>query len=587
MKLGARGKLFLASLALLVLSVSAAELYLLPTIEHNLTQRIRQDLHVRLQLVAERAAAQQQARNGETNWDTLADRLGAIAQARVTFIDAQGLVLGDSEVAARDLATLENHRTRPEIAAAFAGQTTDNIRYSATTHKRMLYAATQVAGDPKMVARVSLPLSWVDGAKARMRALLLGGALVALLAAILFSSMAAVVMSRGLRSLTAVARRMASGELEARTRLESTDEIGELGRTLDHLAANLSNSVRELRDDRDLLGRILESMREGVLVMDGEHRILLANPSLREMLLLNSDVVGRSTIEVIRNAELQSIVANALVGKEPMLGEIEVSGLKPRRLMVHAARLSGEPRALLLVLFDVTEMRRLEIVRRDFVTNVSHELRTPIASVRSAAETLRMAMDRDPKAASEFVGIIERNGRRLGELVDDLLDLSKIEAKEYRLNLESFDLATLCEKSVAPFAERAASRRIQLAVDIPPECPQASADKSAFDRILTNLVDNAIKYCPDGASISVSAREAATKIHVLVTDSGPGIDAKHLPRLFERFYRVDPGRSRDLGGTGLGLSIVKHLVEAMGGEVSVESTLGKGSTFAFTLPRAG
>jgi two-component system phosphate regulon sensor histidine kinase PhoR len=253
--------------------------------------------------------------------------------------------------------------------------------------------------------------------------------------------------------------------------------------------------------------------------------------------------------------------------------------------MVHASRLSGEPRALVLVLFDVTEMRRLETIRRDFVANVSHELRTPIASVSSAAETLRMAMERDPKAATQFIDIIERNGRRLGDLVDDLLDLSKVEAKEFRLKPEAIDLAEMCEKTVAPFAERASSRHIRLAVDIPNTFPQASGDKSAFDRILTNLVDNALKYSPDGASVTISAREAGPKLQIVVSDTGPGIDQKHLPRLFERFYRVDPGRSRDMGGTGLGLSIVKHLVEAMEGEVSVESSLGKGSTFAFTLPR--
>jgi len=320
-------------------------------------------------------------------------------------------------------------------------------------------------------------------------------------------------------------------------------------------------------------------------VMDGEHRILLANPSLREMLLLDSDVTGRSTIEVIRNAELQSIVQKALVASEPLAGEIEVGGLKPRRLLVYASRLSGEPRALLLVLFDVTEMRRLETVRRDFVANVSHELRTPVASVRSAAETLRMALDHDPKAATQFIDIIERNGRRLGELINDLLDLSRIEANEYRLKLEDTGLGQLCEKTVATFAVRASSRNMRLTVDIPDGLPPAVVDASAFDRILTNLIDNALKYCPDGASISVGARELATKIQVSVSDSGAGIDAKHLPRLFERFYRVDNGRSRDMGGTGLGLSIVKHLVEAMGGEVSVESLPGKGATFAFTLSR--
>jgi two-component system, OmpR family, phosphate regulon sensor histidine kinase PhoR len=586
MQIGARGKLFLVTLALLVVSLIAAEIYLLPAVEHDLTERIRQDLYVRLHLAAERASTYAQPEDAAIDWDVLADRLGSIAQARVTFILEDGRVVGDSEVPAQDLGTLENHRERPEVAAAFDGRTTDNIRYSATTRKRMLYAATRVPGNSKMVARVSLPLAWVDQAKSKTRTLLLGGALVAMLAAVVLSSAAAVILSRGLRGLTAVARRMAGGELDARSRLESADEIGELGRTLDHLAANLSRSVRELRDDRDLLGRILESMREGVLVMDGEHRILLANPSLREMLLLDSDVTGRSTIEVIRNAELQSIVEKAMAAKDPMLGEIEVGGIKPRRLLVHASRLSGEPRALVLVLFDVTEMRRLETVRRDFVANVSHELRTPVASVRSAAETLRMAIANDPKAATQFLDIIERNGRRLGELINDLLDLSRIEAKEYRLKVETSDLRQLCEKTVSVFAERASSRNMRLAVEIPNGFPPAAVDVSAFDRILTNLVDNALKYCPDGASVSVSAREAGTKLQVVVSDSGPGIDAKHLPRLFERFYRVDNGRSRDMGGTGLGLSIVKHLVEAMGGEVSVESLPGRGATFAFTLSRA-
>jgi two-component system phosphate regulon sensor histidine kinase PhoR len=446
MRIGARGKLFLVTLALLVVSVATAEIYLLPSIERDLTGRIREDLNVRLHLVAERAATYARSPDVASDWDRLADKLGEIAQARVTFIQEDGSVVGDSDVSAQRLGALENHRERPEVAAAFDGHTTDNIRYSATTHQRMLYAATKVPGDSKMVARVSLPLAWVDQAKSRTRTMLLGGALVALLAAVLMASAAAVLLSRGLRDLTAIARRMAGGDLEARSRLESADEIGELGRTLDHLAANLSRSVRELRDDRDLLGRILQSMREGVLVMDGEHRILLANPSLREMLLLDSDVTGRSTIEVIRNAELQSIVEKALVASDPLSGEIEVGGLKPRRLLVYAARLSGEPRALVLVLFDVTEMRRLEIVRRDFVANVSHELRTPVASVRSAAETLRMAMDHDPTAAIQFIDIIERNGRRLGELINDLLDLSRIEAKEYRLKVEPTPLRQLSEK---------------------------------------------------------------------------------------------------------------------------------------------
>lgn len=584
MRIGVRGKLFLISLVLLSASVAASELYLVPAVEQDLTDRIEQDLRVRLNLVAERAATYASPEAQGPDWDALADALGPAAQARVTFIRADGTVVGDSEVGREDLSRLENHRERPEVAAAFAGHFSDDIRYSATIQKRMLYAAMPVPGDSHMVARLSLPLAWVDGAKARIRSLVLGGAVVALVGALFASLLAAELMSRRLRALTAVARRMANGDLEARNRLEATDEIGELGGTLDHLANNLSRSLDDLRADRDLLGRILESMREGVLVMDVEHRILLANPCLREMLLLDSDVVGRSTIEVIRNADLQKIVEKALAAEQPATGEIEIGGLKPRRLLVQAARLGGEPRALLLVLFDVTEMRRLETIRRDFVANVSHELRTPVASVRSAAETVRIAMVNDPKAADQFLDIIERNARRLGELIADLLDLSRLEAKEFRLDLEAIDLPGLVDKSIAPFAERSATRRIKVVVDISRDCPAPLADKHGFDRVLSNLVDNALKYCPEGSTVTVSARPLDGKVLVAVSDNGPGIEARHLPRLFERFYRVDPGRGRDMGGTGLGLSIVKHLVEAMKGEVSVESTAGQGASFRFSLP---
>jgi two-component system, OmpR family, phosphate regulon sensor histidine kinase PhoR len=200
---------------------------------------------------------------------------------------------------------------------------------------------------------------------------------------------------------------------------------------------------------------------------------------------------------------------------------------------------------------------------------------------------LRMAMEHDPKEAAQFIDIIERNGKRLGELVSDLLDVSRIEAKEYRLTIESLDLASLAEKTLAAFAERASVRGMKLEMMIPRDLTHAAGDPNAVERVLTNLVDNALKYCQAGATITVGALEAGGKLRVQVTDTGPGIDAKHLPRLFERFYRVDPGRSRDMGGTGLGLSIVKHLVEAMGGEASVESEPGKGATFAFSLPRSG
>ncbi len=587
MKLGIRAKLFTVSLALIVVSLAAGELYLRPAIEDDLLARIRADLSARLALVAEQARVL--AATGDTTnaaWDALADRLGPLAHARVTFIDGQGVVKGDSELSGEALDRVENHRSRPEIKAALQGRSTDEVRFSATLRQRLLYAATPVTGQSNMVARLSVPLADVDREVARLRAILVVGGLVALLAAVLLASGAVVLLSRALRRVTVIARRMSAGDLDLRSRLDTRDEVGELGRALDHLAENLSRSLRELRDDRDLLGRILEAMREGVLVLDSERRILRFNGSLREMLLLDTDAVGRPAIEVVRNAELQILVDAAIAGQEPVTGEIEVAGLRPRRLLVHATRLSGEPRCVLVVLFDVTEVRRLETVRKDFVANVSHELRTPIAAVMSAAETLRTAARTDPAAAGSFVDMIERNANRLGDLVQDLLELSRIEAKEFRLATDTFDLAEVVARTLGFYEERAVGKRMRMTTVLPPNLLAVRGDAAALERVLSNLIDNAVKYCPEGTAIIVAAEDLGGRIRVTVSDDGPGIEAQHLPRLFERFYRCDPGRSRAMGGTGLGLSIVKHLVEAMGGTVQVESTPGRGARFSFTVPTA-
>jgi len=580
-RLGIRAKLFAASLALIVVSLATGELYLRPAIENDLMARIRADLSARLALVAEQA--QTLAATGDTTnweWDALADRLGPLAHARVTFIDGRGVVKGDSELSGEALERVENHGSRPEVRAALQGRSTDEVRFSATLGRRLLYTATPVAGAGNMVARLSLPLAEVDEAVARLRAILIVGGLVALLAAVLLSSGAVVLLARELRHVTAIARRMSAGELDLRSRLDTHDEVGELGRTLDHLAENLSRSLHELRDERDLLGRILEA------VLDSERRILRFNGSLREMLLLDTAAVGRPAIEAVRNAELQTLVDAAIAGQEPVTGEIEVAGLRPRSLLVHATRLSGEPRCVLVVLFDVTEVRRLETVRKDFVANVSHELRTPIAAVMSAAETLRTAARTDPAATGSFVEIIERNARRLGDLVQDLLDLSRIESKEFRLATDSFDLSSVVARTLEFHEERATHKRMRMSAALPPQLPAIRGDATALERVLSNLIDNAVKYCPEGAAIVVTAEDLGGKLCVTVSDDGPGIEARHLPRLFERFYRCDPGRSRAMGGTGLGLSIVKHLVEAMGGSVQVESTPGQGARFSFTVPSA-
>jgi two-component system phosphate regulon sensor histidine kinase PhoR len=591
MKLDIRAKLFAVSLGLIAVSMVAAEAYLRPAIEGNLSDRIRADLLVRLSLI-EDAATNAHDLRPET-WDGIADRLGPKAHGRVTFIGGDGRVLGDSEVAQADLAGLENHANRPEIAAALERHAGASTRWSATVHDRLMYAAVPLTlpDGSRGAARLAVPLADVDAALRHLRNLLLIAMAVALVVAVAGSSAAAQLLSRALRRMTEVARRMSAGDLTVRTRVEGNDEVAALGRALDHLAGSLSTTLTELRGERDLLERILQSMREGVLVLDADRRILLVNPALRDTLVLGAAVVGKAPLELVRNADLQEILERAFSSNEAVSGEIETGAVTHRRLLVHAtplppAEAEAQGGGLLAVFVDVTEIRRLETLRKDFVANVSHELRTPVTAVRSAVETLRLTIERDQASSMRFIDMIDRNAQRLGTLVEDLLDLSRIESQGYKPDLQTLPLKAIAEQVTGLLRAKVDEKRQHLTLEVPDDGLAVQADRRALEQVLTNLVENAVKYCPAGSSITVRARTAGDRARIEVLDTGPGIEPRHQPRLFERFYRVDGGRSRDMGGTGLGLSIVKHLVEAMRGAVGVESTPGRGSLFWFTLPLA-
>jgi len=587
MRLGIRGKLFAGCFGLIILSLLAGEIYLRPALEADLLDRIRGDLLVRLALI-ERDAAKQTDMN-RAGWDALANELAPRARGRVTFIDAAGTVIGDSEVALGDLERVENHRDRPEVAAALAGRTQSSMRFSATIQKRLMYAAIPMSlpGGGRGVARLAVPIDEVAASVAAVRHIMWASLLIALLVALVTSSTVAQVLSRAMRRMTDVARRMAGGDLTVRVRPTGDDETAELGRALDLMATNLAATLTALRGERDLLGLILQSMREGVLVLDHDGRMLLVNPALRGTLGIPADAEGRAALELIRNAELSSILARAQAASGPISGEIETTGPRARRLLVHAAPLpvvNGKHQGLLTVFVDVTETRRLETLRKDFVANVSHELRTPITAVRSAVDTLRLTLTGDPAASERFVDIIDRNAQRLGSLVEDLLDLSRLESKDYRPEAMPVPLRTVADQALTLLRARIEEKKVDVGNEIDAELPPARADRRAVEQVFTNLLDNAVKYCPAGASVRLRAQKTERGLRVEIADTGPGIEPRHLPRLFERFYRVDSGRSRDMGGTGLGLSIVKHLVETMGGAIGVESTPGRGSTFWFVLP---
>jgi two-component system phosphate regulon sensor histidine kinase PhoR len=585
MRPGIRARFLLLTIALLVTSFAVFGAYVVSTLDDRLSAQTVRDLDVRAALTLERARA---AGDLGAEAQVIAEVQAKIAEARVTIIDPSGAVRGDSDVPAAALSSLPNHAERPEIIEAKERGVGRRERYSTTLHDRLLYVALRLdRPDGPWVVRLAATPVAVDQLLSDVRKNLLFGTLLALATATALAFVAAGVFTRSIRHLTATARKMQT-DLSMRTRLRGEDDISRLGMALDELAAELERSLGDLSQQREKLEAMLDAMQEGVLVTDDDGSITVANRALRRMLLAG-DLIGRQPIEALRNAELHDLLTLAMETRKPVSRELDFGRIRRRRARVQVSPLSGEKsRGVVAVFFDVTDLRRLETMRRDFVANVSHELRTPIASIRATSETLRGGALDEPETAREFVEIIDRNAQRLHRLVEDLLDLSKIEAKELDLRVEALDARASAEAAALLIRPAAEQKKTTLSVDAP-EGLRLRTDARALEQILTNLIDNAVKYCPPGARVTVKAREATPetgreRVIFEVIDDGPGIDAAHLPRLFERFYRVDTGRSRALGGTGLGLAIVKHLAEALGGQVSVESSLGRGSVFRVDLP---
>ncbi|HWQ69373.1 MAG TPA: ATP-binding protein [Patescibacteria group bacterium] len=443
--------------------------------------------------------------------------------------------------------------------------------------------------------------------------LFIGGLLAIATAVTLGSLFARQVVTRPIAEMTTVARRMAEGDFSRRMPAPSSDEIGQLGRALNLMAQRLEDRLAELEGERAKGTAILDSMVEGVVAVDGSNRILLINASACRLLDASSvAAAGRPFLEVIRNKEMLDLLDQTL--KEGTFARQELRIFTPvqRVLQVHASPLKGRAQTAgaMLVLHDVTELRRLEMVRTEFVANVSHELRTPLTSIRGYLETLLEGGLEDRKHARPFLEVIHKHTERLGRLVDDLMDLSNLELGRVTLHRQPTVLADVLQNATTIYGPQAAKQEIELRTELPHELPPVLADRDRLVQILINLLDNGLKFTPKGGRVTVTAKivqgsrfkvqgsESETRhptpetqtlseaVEIAVQDTGIGIPSQDLPRITERFYRVDRARSRELGGTGLGLAIVKHLVKAQGGELAIESELNKGTTVRFTLPIA-
>jgi two-component system, OmpR family, phosphate regulon sensor histidine kinase PhoR len=582
LKLGLRARLFALALGVVAVSAVLVNVEVRPALEAHLMGNLEREVAGRAQLVAALAEARRPSALDTDALARLARELSVEAHGSVELMRADGVALASSEGAP---ASLSRAHDDDFVAARAARRGQGRAGFSMEGRTLFSAARFQFADGSEAVARVGQSLTGVDRALAEFRGAAIAGAVLLLALLVVVAGVMERFTARGLGTLNEVARRMVAGDLDARSGLEGEDALPQLGRTLDKLARGLSSSLKELRAERDRMAGILAGMQEGVILLDAKRRIVVLNPALREMLLLPADAVGKPLLEVVRNAELRDLFDEAARADEPTTQEVEIGSIKPRRLLARVARMPGEQRQFVAVFVDVTEVRRLESMRKDFVANVSHELRTPVTAIRSAAETLIDGAATDPQASSAFIGIIDRNAQRLQQLVEDLLDLSRIEARGFRLSLEAIELKPIFSQVLGLFRERAAKKNVSLEERATFDLPKVRADRRALEHVLTNLIDNAVKYCGPGTHVGLNVTLTTEAVTVSVADDGPGIDERHLPRVFERFYRVDAGRSREVGGTGLGLSIVKHLVEAMGGTVSVESKLNQGTTFSFTLKR--
>lgn len=508
--------------------------------------------------------------------DALADRTGAALGRRVTLVDSEGQVVGDSEFDDEPLSALQNHATRPEIVAANRTGTGMARRASPSTGAEELYVAVVIPA--RGVARVSLPTASLDQVIRSARRDIATAALLALLGALAIALVFSRSVSRPVEELRDVAQALADGDLERRPSLRAPGEVGDLAVALRRLAEQLSARLRALQADESLLVQLTESLNEGVLAIGTGGSVVRINETARRLLGVQA-TLPFSVDLLPREVTLREAVNAAFAGETTDGAEVIIAG---RTLNVTARPLADG--GAVLALFDLTRVRRLEAVRRDFVANVSHELRTPLTIVGGFAETLAEG-DVPSEVRQQFADRILGNTRRMQRIVDDLLDLSRIESGGWVPNPVPVDLSGVTSEVIASARDAATAKGIDLLVHIAADAAVAHADPTALRQVLGNLVDNAVRHTATG-TVTLFSRAHEAGIEVGVRDTGIGIGASHLPRIFERFYRVDPARSREAGGTGLGLAIVKHLVEAHGGRVRAESTEGVGTTIVARFPHA-
>jgi len=509
----------------------------------------------------------------------------AASGARITVITENGLVLADSQ---SDPLTMENHAGRPEVIEALTIGTGHSIRHSVTIDRNLMYYAVRqsTASGRPILLRFALPLSTVTSVLTEFRQSL---SVVSILILMVVGG-AGLLVSRRFTNrvdrLTAFSKRVAEGDFHPEPGGSSSDALDALGASLNQTAARLDQTIRTLTEERNLSSAILGSMVEGVAVVNASERVLFSNPSFQSVLGLSAPPQpGSGLVEVVRQTELIEAVRKVLKGEPRVESEVVTGTLRQHFFAATVAAVRAtKANGAVIVLHDITDLRKLERVRRDFVANVSHEFRTPLTAIQGFSETLLAGAMNDPQNRERFLGIILEHARRLARLTDDLLMFSKMDADRLELEIRRLPVEQLVSGCIETSQPRAIEKDLRLSVNLAKNLPDIAGDRRRLTEVLQNLLDNAIQYTPSGGQIMVSAETSDSEVLITVSDTGIGIPQADQPRIFERFYRVDVARSREVGGTGLGLSIAKHLMEAHGGKLWVESEVGQGSQFHFSVP---